>query len=902
MAVRIQMRRDSAANWTSNDPLLAEGEMGLELDTGRWKIGNGTSPWSVLVYSNQIYSGASVITDNSASNALRITQIGSGNALIVEDSTNVDNTPFIIDSNGNVGIGTISLPNKLNVDGTISVTNINPGYNATVTSGGTLTLTNASANQQFFTGSSDHTIVLPVASTLSLGTNYKIHNNSSGLITINSSGSSLVYVLAPQVTAQITCILASGTNAASWDVDTDTTPTDKYLTTETAGATTTLTSASAQLQFFTGTLNQTLVMPVTSTMNIGMYFVINNNSTGTITIKTSNLTDIVTLPANMTINITCILNSGVTPASWDVDYSGFTNISGTGSPVMSIGSTIANATVTGQLTSTLASGTAPLVVASNTLVSNLNAQYLNGNASSFFAPISSPIFVGNPTADTAAVDTNNTQLATTAFVVGQAASATPLIDGTAAAGTSLRYARGDHVHPSGTASPIFTGNVTITDNSSSAALRITQTGSGNVLLVEDSANPDSTPFVINASGNVGIGTASPAKLLDVSGDAFIAGMTVGKGAIADVTDTIVGYEALNGVAPGTQNTALGFTALKLNSGDYNVAVGASAMPFNTTGSGNVAVGRLAMYTNTSGGSNAAFGSLALLYNTTGNWNTGVGYGALQANITANNNTAVGANALNQSDTGYDNTSIGFNSLYTNSSGYYNTAGGAEALYYNKLGANNTAFGRRALYRNTNGTTNTGIGVQALESTTTGGANAAVGSGSLFYNTTGYQNTAIGVNSGIGSSGNQNTTGANNTFIGFESAGASSTANNVITLGNSAIATLRCQVTTITSLSDARDKTDIIQIPAGLDFINRLQPVAFDWNTRDGAKVGVPDMGFIAQDLLQVMEDAGVVIPNLVSQENPDRLEAGYGTLIPILVQAIKDLSAQVKQLQEAINV
>ena len=46
-------------------------------------------------------------------------------------------------------------------------------------------------------------------------------------------------------------------------------------------------------------------------------------------------------------------------------------------------------------------------------------------------------------------------------------------------------------------------------NSSSDALRITQTGTGNALVVEDSANPDSSPFVVDASGNVGIGTSSP---------------------------------------------------------------------------------------------------------------------------------------------------------------------------------------------------------------------------------------------------------------------------------------------------------------------------------------------------------------------------------------------------------
>lgn len=57
---------------------------------------------------------------------------------------------------------------------------------------------------------------------------------------------------------------------------------------------------------------------------------------------------------------------------------------------------------------------------------------------------------GVPTAPTAAVDTNTLQLATTAFVIAQAASASPLIDGSAAVGSSTRFARGDHVHPTDT--------------------------------------------------------------------------------------------------------------------------------------------------------------------------------------------------------------------------------------------------------------------------------------------------------------------------------------------------------------------------------------------------------------------------------------------------------------------
>lgn len=81
------------------------------------------------------------------------------------------------------------------------------------------------------------------------------------------------------------------------------------------------------------------------------------------------------------------------------------------------------------------------------------------------APIANPTFTGTPAAPTAAVDTNTTQLATTAFVLGQAGGATPAMDGVAAVGTSTRYARQDHVHPTDStraplASPSFTGTPT----------------------------------------------------------------------------------------------------------------------------------------------------------------------------------------------------------------------------------------------------------------------------------------------------------------------------------------------------------------------------------------------------------------------------------------------------------
>ena len=50
MAIQIQLRRDTAANWTSEDPTLASGELGVETVTGKLKIGDGSTAWTALDY------------------------------------------------------------------------------------------------------------------------------------------------------------------------------------------------------------------------------------------------------------------------------------------------------------------------------------------------------------------------------------------------------------------------------------------------------------------------------------------------------------------------------------------------------------------------------------------------------------------------------------------------------------------------------------------------------------------------------------------------------------------------------------------------------------------------------------------------------------------------------------
>jgi hypothetical protein len=92
-------------------------------------------------------------------------------------------------------------------------------FTSTPTAAATTTLLSTSNSVQFFTGTTTQTVVLPVASTMVLGQRFTIHNNSTGALTVNSSGANLVGTVQPNTTVVITCISTSGTSAASWDFD-----------------------------------------------------------------------------------------------------------------------------------------------------------------------------------------------------------------------------------------------------------------------------------------------------------------------------------------------------------------------------------------------------------------------------------------------------------------------------------------------------------------------------------------------------------------------------------------------------------------------------------------------------------------------------------------------------------
>lgn len=335
--------------------------------------------------------------------------------------------------------------------------------------------------------------------------------------------------------------------------------------------------------------------------------------------------------------------------------------------------------------------------------------------------------------------------------------------------------------------------------------------------------------------------------------------------------TVNGIEIVN---PLVNNTIIGENAGQLIVGDsnpvngtLNTAVGVNAMQSLTIGSASTAVGHDA-YKLGNGYNDVAIGRLALAAI------SGSSYG----------NTAVGAASLFQltaSTTG--NSGFGLGAGEQLLSGGYNTFIGYSSGSQFTGGVNNTILGSRTSGGGTGGVGDHNIllGTNACWNYSGGDGNIIIGAYDIVPPYTSAQ------------------TGSNNILIGRNATKASTSASNSITLGNSSNNVLRCAVTSITSLSDARDKKEVTELSAGLDFVKGLKPVEFVWDERDeNGKHDVKDFGFIAQDLKKSQEDAGLAETlQLIYEENPEKLEASYGKLIPILVKAIQDLSAKVEELE-----
>jgi hypothetical protein len=353
------------------------------------------------------------------------------------------------------------------------------------------------------------------------------------------------------------------------------------------------------------------------------------------------------------------------------------------------------------------------------------------------------------------------------------------------------------------------------------------------------------------TGNVGVGTSSPAAKLDVDGHINSSTLYMIHG------DTVLYVNPYNDV------TLLGVGAGANDYGGHGVAVGYKA-GLNNNGSEYVFIG------NEAGRDNA------------GDYNTFVGYQAGFSNIDGSDNTFVGSNAGNQNR------------------GDANTFVGEGAGSDNDDGDDNTFVGQGAGGSHTGGDYNTFLGRWAGGSHTSGSSNTFLGASAGGYNITGERNVFVGRYAGY------NETASDRLYI--DSSDTSRPliwgdfgANRVVINGNDTDNTNNRTLFVNGSAgglgawnndSDVSLKKNIAPIPDALQKVQQLRGVNFEWKDAEARGDG-QQMGFVAQEAVDI-------IPEVVSGDD-GHYAMQYAPITALLVEAVKEqqniIDEQLKRIE-----
>ena len=397
-------------------------------------------------------------------------------------------------------------------------------------------------------------------------------------------------------------------------------------------------------------------------------------------------------------------------------------------------------------------------------------------------------------------------------------------------------------------------------------------------------------------------------------------VTIGAGASStttiagnlSVTGTGAGASSINGlsdaVTTATSNIGLGSTAIdSITTGDYNVGLGDNAGTAIADGDSNVAIGVNAAQALTSASNNIS-----------------IGHGSLNTHTTGGDNVAIGIDVMSDTDAG--GTSLGSDKnvfigkavasgTWTDAASNENVAIGYNSFSNALAGCSRNIFiGSESGNSFTGSSYNVAIGYDSAGAMTAGGDSVCIGSFAGNVITDGNANTLVGYNcdaSGMGQNsgvgvGNGLTVDTNEIVFGVA-------ANHIYTANSSA---------SFTASSDERKKKNIQDVSLGLDFVNDLRTVTFQFRPNeehpeewghfelddDGNKVydettdtDKVHLGMIAQEVKAAMDTAGVDGENFGGWSNGKKGGQGIAPadFVYPLIKAVQELSAKVEALENA---
>jgi hypothetical protein len=576
MATRMQQRRGTAAQWTSANPILAAGEIGFETDTGKFKMGNGSSAWSALSYfadaSDFDTTAIESTIDSKVATAVNNLVAGAPAAL-----NTLNELAVAIDSDSSFAATvTSALASKAGVD---SVTN----HVSATTSVHGIADTSALATITYVdTKSAAEAAAAQAAAEATAAADATTKANAAELA---AAADATTKATAAQAAAEANAA-ADATTKANAAEAAALAALNSALLTEASTRNSAISSAVSGHSSDTTDIHGIADTSALATKTYADSAVSTHNGVSTDVHGISDTANLVTLAGVQTLtNKTITSPSGLVKG--DVGLGNVDNTSDANKPVstatqtaLDLKANAASPTFTGTVTTPLSTAgyvktNASGVLSSSAAVAQADVTNLTSDLA-LKAPLASPALTGTPTAPTANAGTNTTQIATTAFVTGAVADLIASAPGALNTLDELAAALGDDANFASTvtnslatkapiASPTFTGTVTVAANGI-AFTDGTQTKAGV---------PSITTFATAISSNATIAAGEQDKFVPLTGAVTITlpatgystGQSIdfyqasGTGAQFASTNSVVGTP---GLKFRTTNSVV--TAMKTSSG------------------------------------------------------------------------------------------------------------------------------------------------------------------------------------------------------------------------------------------------------------------------------------------------------------------------------------------------